>query len=404
MPAFAYAARDPSGAERRGVLVAEDRSALVERLRRQGWLVLEIEPSEGTDGSAPEGRPDFSLRRPTQADVEHALRQLALMLDSGLTLLDALRQAARHARRRPLRRALERTARRIEQGSSFHEALAGEGRAFPPLVLELVRAGEQSGMLEEALRRAAGHLEKARRLRGQLAHALFYPSIVVALTTLVAGFMVTYVVPKLEGFLVASGKRLPAITQALLDVSHVFVAWGPTLAILLASTMIALLVLDRTPAGRRAIDRALYALPVLGAVRRLASTALFARSLGVLLQNGIPLVHALETVRRVAPRPVLADSVAAALREVEQGRALHEGLEGAHALTPVVVRMVSIGEQSGSLDRVLLDAAGFHEAELERWIRRATVLVEPVLTITVGVIVGFVYIAFFIALFSLAGA
>jgi len=405
MPAFAFDARGADGGAKTGVLDASDAGALASLLRGRGWLVLDVRPAESTKDAADETAPAlrWPSRAPSSFDVEHSLRQLSLMLDSGLTLIEALHATAEHARRRSMSQVLNDVARRIEAGASFHEAVAAHPKRFGPLARELIRAGEQAGTLDDALERAATHLEDRRQLRGAVSQALLYPTIVVALTVLVAGFMILNVVPKLEGFLASSGKQLPAVTQALLDVSHWFQAYGTILAVAVLAALLGLLALDRYEPTRAVLDRLSYRLPAIGRVRTLASTAMFARSLGVLVANGITLLQALITVERILPRPETRNLVARARRRVVAGGSLAEGLTGSRALAPIVPKMVSIGEKSGAIDRVLLDAAKFHEAELRNWIKRAGFIIEPLITLIVGGIVGFVYVAFFVAMFSLAG-
>lgn len=404
MPAFAFDARGPDGTPQAGVLSAADEGTIAARLRARGWLVLDVRPTDEPDvGTGDATALRWPSLPPASFDVEHALRQISLMLDSGLTLLEALRATGEHARRRSMTRVLDDVARRVERGATFHEAVAAHPDRFEPLARELIRAGEQSGTLDDALVRAAAHMQDRRQLKSSVIQALLYPMIVVLLTVLVAGFMVVNVVPKLEGFLSGSGNRLPAITQMLIDVSHFFQTWGTWIAIGTVASLIALLALDRFPPTRAVLDAIGYRLPVIGRVRTLAATAMFARSLGVLVQNGITLLQALTTVERILPRPVTADLVARARAHVVQGGSLSEGLAGARAIAPIVVKMISIGERSGALDRVLLDAAEFHEAELRAWIKRAGFIIEPLITLIVGGIVGFVYVAFFVAMFSLAG-
>jgi len=406
MPAFLFEARDPSGQEQRGTLDAANAGQLATTLRARGWLVLDVKPGPDSKDAAAGDRtsPAQSLSLPpSRIDVETGLKQIALMLDSGLTLLGALRSSAEHARRASWRRIMQDVTARIERGTSFADSVAVHPRQFPPLVQELIRSGEHSGTLDQSLRRAASHLEMRRELRNAVGQALLYPVIVITLTVLVAGVMVLNVIPKLESFLLSSSNELPAITQALLDASHWFRDWGPYLAVFLPATIIAIIMLDRYLPTRRVLDAIVFRIPIVGTVRRLSSTALFARSMSVLLGAGITLVHSLGIVARILPRPTTFDAIERARERVLQGSPLASGLVGSPAFAPILTKMVGIGEETGNLDRVLDDAASYHELELQAWIKRASFIIEPVITLVVGGIVGFVYIAFFVALFSLAG-
>jgi type IV pilus assembly protein PilC len=178
----------------------------------------------------------------------------------------------------------------------------------------------------------------------------------------------------------------------------------PQMAIGLVLLALVIWALDRYPPSRRVLDRALYSLPIVGRVRLLAGTARFSRSLSTLLANGIDLVQSLQLCEGILVRPTPSEAIARARAKVLAGHSLAMGLDGARAFEPILPRMVDVGERSGTLDEILAEVASFHEAELRTWIRRASALIEPITTVVVGGIVGFVYIAFFVAMFSAAGA
>ncbi|HKE00516.1 MAG TPA: type II secretion system F family protein [Planctomycetota bacterium] len=399
MATFAFEARDLAGRRHAGVRAAASAIEAADALRRLGWLVLDLKPH-----SAAAPRRPRRGRRPAQRDVEAALRQLGLLLRSGLTLLEALRVAAEHARRPSMSRRLSEVADRIEAGASLAEALELHPREFPPVVRELVRAGEASGTLDALLERAASDLERQRELRSSVLQALFYPSIVLVLTGAVTMILLLEVIPVLETFLASSHRKLPAMTEVLLGASRGLREHFAAIAIVTAAVIFGVVALDRAPSTRPAMDRLLYRLPIVGRVRRLASTVLFARTLGVLLDSGVHVVAALRLLEGLLPRPVAARAIASARAHVLDGRALHEGLAGAASFTPLLPRMLAVGERSGQLSPMLAEAAHLHDAELRAWLKRASALIEPVLTVAVGTIVGFVYIAFFLALFAVAAA
>lgn len=402
MGSFAYVARDAEGRSVEARVEAHDERAAIDRLRSSGLIVLELRaesPHERASDNAPRSR--RSLFPPARSVVEGALRQLALLTDSGLTLLDALRAVARYTKP-SMRAVLLDVAARIENGSNLADALARWPRVFSPLVVELVRAGELSGALERAFLRSADHIEARRNVRAAVAQALLYPSIVVAMTTLVAGFLVTTVIPELEKFLSSTGKQLPGITRALLATSHALADWALPVALVLGAAVIVVVALDQFGPAARVLDRVAFALPIVGTVRRLGNTALFARSLSVLLGNGVVISQALRVVAGIVRRPIARSAVLRAEQRVIHGGRLADALARAPSFTPALEHLVAIGEVSGSLDRVLADCAQFHEAALASWIKRASFLIEPVITLIVGGIVGFVYVAFFVAMFSLS--
>jgi type IV pilus assembly protein PilC len=416
MPSFSFTARDAFGAVRTGFQSAESPAALAAELRASGLVVVDLRPEEAAAAPGAAGGPGAGagaglgdalnparLLPATAFDVELGLRMLASMLRSGLTLLSALRTAADQARRPRMAAVWYDVRDRVEAGMSFGEALARHPRRFPDLVVQLVRAGEQSGTLAVVLERAAEQLERRRNLRTTLLSARMYPAIVVVMALGVAAFMVFKVIPILQKFLTGRGKKLPAITQALVDVSTWLQDHVASLGVGIGAAVVALVVLHRFPPTGRVMDGMLLRTPLLGTLFRLAGTAMFARGLGLLIENGVTLIDALSTARGLLGNRVQSARIESTRNSVIAGGALAPPLLEGRAFMPMLGRMVAVGEEAGTLGMVLAEVARFHEDQLAGWVRRLSVLVEPVITLVVGGIVGFVYIAFFVALFSLSG-
>ena len=254
------------------------------------------------------------------------------------------------------------------------------------------------------MERGADTLERRRLLRNSLITALSYPMLVLLASFGVTAFMVVGVIPKLKTFLEGMGRQLPGMTQLLVDVSdwvrnHAVHIVGGALILTVAS-----IVLYCSPFGRLAVDRHALRIPVIGNLLRLAGTASFSRALGILVRSGITLLEGLRTVEDLLNNRYLAGRVVAARQAVMQGGTLADPLAADHAFTPMLARMVAVGESAGTIDEVLDEVAKFHEAQLQSAIRRLSALIEPCIIVVVGGIVGFVYIAFFMALFSAGGA
>jgi len=405
MPIFSYVGRDTAGRPQRGTQEAPSAAAVASSLRQRGWLVLEVRVGEGTPQSAFSNlaklNPIYWLP-PRSLDIEMGLQQMAVMLRSGLTLLATLRTLGEQAQRPAMRRVWDNVAQRIQQGSSLGDAMSSHS-CFGFMVLQLVRVGEQTGTLEKVVARAAEALERRRVLRTQLLTALTYPAIVLAAAIGVTAYMVISVIPQLRIFLTALGRRLPAITQRLLDISDYVITYGLQWGIGLFALTAALIAFYLWPTGRLAIDRALLRVPVVGRLLRVAVTAQFAHALGVMLESGITLVEALRTVEQLHRNRYVAQLVGDARDAVIRGAGLADPLGSGNVFMPMLPRMVAVGETAGTLDEVLGEVAKFHEMQMQLAIRRLSVLVEPVIVVVVGGIVGFVYIAFFVAMFAAAG-
>jgi type II secretory pathway component PulF len=251
--------------------------------------------------------------------------------------------------------------------------------------------------------RAAEAMERRRLLATSVKTALTYPAIVVMLSVCAVAFMLVGLIPKLRSFLAAFGRKLPPMTQALLDVSEfVETRWPLCLAVAVVAAGAAF-AFYRWPVGRVAVDRGLFRVPVVGHVLRLSSTSTFARTLSTLLASGVRLTDALRVAEPLHGNRFVAARIGAASERVRQGSALAEPLGEGAAFTPMLTTMVAVGEASGSLDEVLDQVATFHEARVEAVIRRLSALLEPLLILFVGGIVAFVYLACFMAIYAIAG-
>lgn len=245
-------------------------------------------------------------------------------------------------------------------------------------------------------------LEQRRKLRSQILTAMAYPSIVFIVTLGVAAFMVFHVIPKLQQFLRSMGKALPWMTQLLVDVTD-FINTNVWYGVgILVAAMVTLVALRSWPRGRLVTDWLFLTIPVLGGAFRLGGTAAFARNLGTLIQSGVTVLDSMHSIQKLIANQYLASVVMGAREDVAQGRTLADALRSRAGFTPMLSRMIAIGESSGRLDEVLDEAARFYENQLQRSIRRLAALVEPAMLLAVGGIVGFVYISFFMALFAAA--
>ena len=404
MPEFTYIARDATGHTHSGVMDAESTSQLAAQLRGRGWVVLAVDAAGRVSALASLAR----MVRPyhwlpaTRLDVELAMQQIATMLRSGLTLLNSLRTAADQARRGAMARVLRRVAERIEEGSSFADALAADGRLFPMMVVQLVRVGEESGTLDLVLRRAAMHLKTSRQLKTTLLTSLMYPTFVLFAAIGVTAFMVFSLIPKIQKFLIGRGRRLPEMSQMLIDFTNWANAHATAILLTALAALVGLVVLIRWPRARQHVDKAVLRVPVIGRLLRLAGTATVARALSLLLESGITLLMGLQTVRGLLGNRAMQTRLDDARESVMAGGALGEGFLQGKEFTPMLGKMTSVGESTGTLDTVLEELAEFHEEQLAGAVRRFSALIEPVMILVVGGIVGFVYIAFFMALFSVA--
>ena len=402
MPTFKYHARDAVGRAASGTGTAATIEQLAAELRERGLLVLRVEKTDERPPRRPLHLNPLWWVPPSKLDIELGLQQLAAMLHSGLTLLSALRTVGEQAGKPRATAMWQDLRERIEQGATLSGALATYPKAFSGYVVQLVKVGEHSGELDLMLTRAAEHLEQTRNTRLMVVNALTYPILVTLMAVGVSCFMVLNVIPKIQQFLTGRGRALPRMTQMLLDVSDWLRLYLPYIGIGMIAAVVALWAVHRWLPGRRVIHALLLRVPMVGPTLRLAGTAAFSRGLGILIESGVTLLDGLQTAEHLVGNLALSRRIASARVSVMRGERLAGSLTGKYEFLPMLSRMVAVGEETGTLGRALSDAARFHEARLVATIRRLSVMIEPIMILVVGTIVGFVYIAFFVALFSLA--
>lgn len=401
MPVFSYVARDRSGQQQSSVIESPSREAAAAALRQQGLLPVTL-----AEVAKPGERRRFSFnpfayRSLNSFDIEHEFHQIAVMLRSGVSLLDALNLTAKHARIGTYK-VWERLAQRIQQGLSFTDALA-EHRMFSEFTRQLVHVGEQSGYLHRVMDQAAEELKSSRKIKQELMTALRYPAFTLLLAIGVIVFMLTKIIPEIKKLLQIMGRPMPPITQALIDTSDWVMAHALFIATVTVTGAVIFALFYSWSPSRWWIDKIALRIPVFGTVFRLSGTVLFARAMGLLLRSGVLIVDALATLEKLHVNKYLASRAAHARRRVVQGSSLAEPLEAEDAYMPLLVQMVRIGEVSGTLDEILLEMTIYHDELLKQAIARLTGLVTPAMTIFVGGVIGFTYAAFLVAMFSAAG-
>ncbi|MEM9643480.1 MAG: type II secretion system F family protein [Planctomycetota bacterium] len=401
MPEFSYLVRNGAGKMQRGQIQAGSAAELRQALESQGERLISAKPVDKKSGRLEFSNPLLRLP-PRSISVELALEQLAVMLQSGIGILQALQTVSEQATSTSLRMVCAQLSEDIQEGDSVSEAMAKHA-CFPRIAVQLAKVGEATGNLDVVLQRAAEQMASRRENISNVRTAVAYPVFVGLAAVGVAAYLVVFVIPELEKFLSATGRQLPAITQSLLDLSVWVRINGVTVVAMILFLIVAMILVYRWPPGRAAIDRWLLRIPVLGKVLRLAGTVTFANSLGVMLRSGITVLEALRTVEELHENTFLASRVADAREAVMEGGDLATPLARKHAFMPMLPSMVAVGENTGQLDEALERVTRFHESQLQAAIKKLSAMIEPMTIVLVGGIVGYVYLAFFMALFAAGG-
>jgi type IV pilus assembly protein PilC len=325
-----------------------------------------------------------------------------MMLRSGLDLVSGLDAVAAQSNSPVLARILTKLRAAIQGGEALATAMA-RYKAFPPVAVQLVGVGEQTGSLSSVLEQAAEQMALRRASIVEVRTALAYPAVVATAAISIALYLIFGVIPELQKFLSAMGRKLPSMTQSLVD----FALWcqlhGSSLVLGGIALPIAVLMLIQWPPARLAVDRWLLRMPLIGGILRLAGTATLANSLAVMIRSGIKLVEALAIAERLQSNRFLAEQVAAAGAAVTRGEDFSQSLAVRHGYMPMLTSMVAVAERTGELDTVLDEVARFCQGEMRARIKRLSMLVEPTIIVVAGGVVGYVYLAFFMALMSAGG-
>ena len=399
---------DSGGTRRSFRRAASDAATLRSDLKAEGLVVIAINEEDAQSSSPLQSRGNragasLSAFWISQFAVEMGLRQIASMLRSGVTLLVALTTVAAQANGKSAQSMWRTIAGKIEKGESLSSAFLAYSRHFGEIAVRLAEVGEKTGELARTLARAADQMEARRNLRAMVVNALVYPVLAVLMAVAVSAYLVISVIPKLADFLRTGGVALPAITQALMDFSDFIRANGLAIALGIIVFAAAWIILRIFGPTREIQDALLMRLPITGRILRLSGTAVFSRSMQIMTESGVTLIDALETSAKLLVNRRLRHRINDAFAAVVRGQTLDAALAPAKEFMPMMRPMAAVGEVSGSLPDAFAETARFHEMLLALAVKRFGMLIEPVMIIITGGIVGFVYIAFFVALFAIAG-
>ncbi|MFO7959095.1 MAG: type II secretion system F family protein [Candidatus Brocadiia bacterium] len=398
MPKFKYIAVDDTGRETTGTVVADSRSGALEEVEGRALHPVSVDEAAPASAGLSLGR----AGRVPQASVDSFTRELANLLEAGVPLNRALSLLAEEAGRPAARRCWEEIREDVVGGMALADAMARWPRVFPPVYVAMVRAGEAGGFLEKVLEQIADFRQRERDLKGRVTAAMVYPTVLAVLAVLVMAFLLTYFIPRFSGVFAEFGGRLPWLTRAIVATSDFFAAHGLTVLLVLGVAGVLGHRLLNTDGGRRFVERVTLSIPAVGTVVSRFALVRFCRMLGTLLSAGVPLVAALAAAREAIGNQTLSDTVTRAVDEVQRGAPLARSLrECPELFTPSVLEMVSVGEETGRLDRELVRLAETYEAELDRRLRMLVALAEPALLFVMAALIGTVVIGMLLPVFTL---
>ena len=397
MTEFVYEAKAKSGEVRKGIMEAENAEAVETRLKAQNLSPVKVK-KKPIELSINIGSPL------TEQELVVFTRQFATMIDAGLPLVQCLELLGGQGTNKRFAAVLKDVKSYVEQGGTFSEALRRHPKCFDNLYVNLVAAGELGGILDTILQRLAVYIEKRVKLKRQVKGALIYPTIIAFVAVAVLVVLLTFVIPAFQAMFQDFGGEdaLPGVTRFVIAISHGFVSNLHWIILATIALVSGITVSYRNEKGKAFWHRLILTAPIIGPVMRKIAVARFTRTLGTLLASGVPILDAMAIVARSAGNVVVEAAVNQTSEKIREGRTMAEPLMETKVFPPMVVQMIGVGEQTGALDQMLNKIADFYEEEVDVAVAALTAMLEPIMLVVMGGMVGFMLIAMYLPIFSMA--
>jgi len=404
MATFAYVGRTRSGAVKKGELSAKTRDEAVDQLRKQSVVVTSL--AEKSGGGFDLSKVSFGSGL-TDKDLVVFTRQFGTMINAGLPLVQCLEILSTQSENKVLREAIGEVKTQVEAGSTFSDALRRHPKVFDDLYVNLVHAGEVGGLLDTILTRLAKYIEKAMKLKGQIKSAMIYPAAILGVAVVVIAVLMIWVIPifaKMFNELSGGKMGLPGPTQLVIDISNIFTSYWYIILGSIVGVIVGVKKYYATAHGRMAIDKLLLKAPVFGDLIRKASVAKFTRTLGTLLASGVPLLDGMTICAKTAGNKVIEETLINARISISGGKTIADPLAASGVFPKMVTHMIAVGESTGALDSMLGKIADFYEDEVDQAVASLTSLLEPIMMVFLGIVIGFIVVAMYLPIFKMSDA
>ncbi|MBN1459141.1 MAG: type II secretion system F family protein [Armatimonadetes bacterium] len=401
MPTYRYSAMDPTGRTVNGTLEADSFELVRAKLSDLSYHVLSIKQAK----SASSLNDMFAnMQRVKLRDLVMFSRQFATMIDAGLSVVKCLDILQKQTRNPKMKEVIGEVKRDVAGGSSLTEALQKHPRIFSALYVNMMRSAEAGGILDQVLDRLAGFLEKEQETRNKIKSAMTYPAVVFCFATLMLLGLLFFVLPKFKGIFETMGLDLPLTTKILLNSSDYMKNYWYVGLVFIVGSVVLFKIFARTDRGKYAIDAGKLKLPIFGDLILKTSVSRFARTFGTLITSGVPVLRALEIVSDTSGNRVISDTVVRASQSIKEGEKISTPLFGSKIFPVMVTQMIAVGEETGRLDQMLTKVANFYDDEVDNTLKGLTSLIEPLMIVGLGLIVGFIAVSVISPIYSLVGS
>lgn len=395
MPKFAYTARDQNAHLLTGYIEAKERSFVVKELKNKNLTVISVTEEEKKTYFRP-------LReRVKTMDLVIFSRQLATLIDAGISLVMGLSILQQQIENPYLKKIFSNLKGDIEGGNSLSSSFAKYPSAFPPIFMNMIKAGETSGSLNEILERVADYLERTENLRRKVKSALTYPVLVISMAVIIVGFLMLKVVPTFKNIFTSLGGSLPLPTLLLIKISDSGLRLFPIIIVSLVAIYIIFIRYIHTERGRLRFDRIKLRLPIFGQIIRNVAISKFVRTLATLVKSGVTILEAFEIAGKVSGNKVIEQATEQIRFNLQAGESISEPMEETGKFPIFVVKMVAVGEQTGELEKMLTKVSDYYEEQINETLSGLTSMLEPLIIVFMGVVIGFIVLAMFLPIFKL---
>ena len=397
MATFSYRARDNSGQIFSGVIEGDSREAVIDKLREMKYFIISIEQKRHTLLST-----EITLFKSIKIrDLAIFYRQFATMVTAGLTLVNCLEILSKQTENKLLANKIEDIKKNVERGSTLADAFASHPETFSRLYINMIKAGEIGGVLDEILNRMATLMEKEYELRQKIKSAMTYPLFIFGAAFVMGVFVLLFILPQFVGIFQQFGGELPFLTKILVWFTLAFNRYWYIFFAVLALMVIGFISYSRTKQGHKNIDRMKLKIPIFGNLFLKTSVNRFTRTLGTLIKSGVPIIQSLKISAESIGNDILAEAVMNAADRIKEGQSISAPLEESRVFPPMVTQMILVGEESGELETMLLNVSQFYDQEVERAVEQLTSVIEPILMVLVAGVVGVMVIAMYLPIFSM---
>jgi type IV pilus assembly protein PilC len=397
MNTFKYVVKNKDLRNVTGKISAESKEAVIEELRKRGLTIISIDQVK--DSST--GKSAFQSKKVKADEIVMFSRQLATMVDAGIPILQGLDALSDQVSHPLFKKVLLSVQEDIQHGSSLSAAFAKYPQVFDTLFVNMVKVGETGGVLSAVLDRISGYMEKSLKLQRKVKSALIYPAVVISMAIIITIVLLVKVVPTFAGIYDSLDQELPAMTLMLVNTSEILKKYLIFVVGFFVLTGFGIRQWHKTEKGALIIDDMILKVPIFGDLLRKVAISRFSRTLATLMQSGVPIIESLDIVGKTIGNKVLEDVVAAVKVNVKEGESLAPPLMKSGVFPPMVVRMISIGEKSGQLEKMLLKIAEFYDDQVDAAVEGLTSLIEPLIIGILGVVIGFIVIALFLPIMNI---